>query len=326
MTPGGPESYLPTPHWGTPEEGNLAREGRGETRPRTERAREDRSTVAHGAQHDDAGSGPRRQPRAHPQEGCLSRQREPLPTRVEDLPPLSAAYARTLEEGLAELDLELEPGARAAIDGHARLLLAWTESINLTSIRDPAEVARLHVLDSLSAVGPLRRRGIGRFVDIGTGGGFPGIPLAVALPADRALLVESIRKKAGFLDVAVQAIGIDGRVAVVADRAESLARDPRDRERWPAVTARAVAALAELLELAFPLLLPRGILVAWKRGALDSEIRAAEALLPDLGGGRIEVVASGLSSLPDHRLVVVEKTGRTADSWPRDPSVRRRPP
>ena len=295
MTPGGPESYLPTPHWGTPEEGNLAREGRGETRPRTERAREDRSTVARGAQHDDAGSGPRRQPRAHPQEGCLSRQREPLPTRVEDLAPLSAAYADALEGGLAELDLQLEPDVRATIDGHVKLLLAWTGAINLTSIRDPAEVARLHVLDSLTAV------------------------------AERALLVESIRKKAGFLDVAVQALGLATRVAVVADRAEAVARDPRDRERWPAVLARAVAALPELVELAFPLLLPGGVLVAWKRGAIESEVSTSEALLGSVGGGRIEVVASGLSSLPDHLLVVVEKTGRTADSWPRDPAVRRRP-
>jgi 16S rRNA G527 N7-methylase RsmG len=113
-------------------------------------------------------------------------------------------------------------------------------------------------------------------------------------------------------------------VAVVADRAEAVARDPGDRERWPAVTARAVAALPELVELAFPLLLPGGILVAWKRGAFESEIGAAEMLLPGVGGGRIEVVGSGLSSLPDHRLVVVEKTGRTAESWPRDPAVRRR--
>lgn len=153
----------------------------------------------------------------------------------------------------------------------------------------------------------------------------PGIPVAAALPADRVLLVESTRKKAAFLEVAVHALGLEGRVAVVADRAETVARDPRDRERWPAVTVRAVAALPELVKLAFPLLLPGGVLVAWKRGAIESEIGAAEALLGGVGGGRIEVVASGLSSLPGHRLVVVEKMGRTAHSRPRDPAVRQRP-
>ena len=277
------------------------------------------------AQHDDAGSGTRRQTRAHPEEECLSRQREPLPTRVQDLPPLPAAYADALDAGLAELDFALAPEARQAIDDHVRLLLAWTGSINLTSIREPGEVARLHVLDSLTAVIPLRQRQIARFVDLGSGGGLPGIPLAVALPADRALLVESVRKKAGFLDVAVQALGLTDRVAVEAERVEALARNPRDRKRWPAVTARAVAALDELAELAFPLLAPGGVLVAWKRGPIDDEIEDAAAILDGLGGGRIEIVDPGLSALPGHRLVIVEKTGRTGDAWPRDPAARRRP-
>lgn len=258
-------------------------------------------------------------------EGCLSRQREPLPTRVEDLPALPPAYVDVLDAGLEELDLALDPAVRQAIDGHVRLLLAWTGYINLTSIREPADVALHHVLDSLSVLVPLRRRGIGRFVDIGSGGGLPGIPLAVALPAERALLVESVGKKAGFLEVAVAALDLTGRVAVEPRRAEDVARDPRDRERWPAVTARAVAALPELVELAFPLLTPGGVLVAWKRGAIDAELDGAAAILDGLGGGRIEVLDAGLTGLPGHRLVVVEKTGRTGDSWPRDPAVRRRP-
>lgn len=277
-----------------------------------------------GAQQDDAGSGTRLQTRAHPREGCLSRQREPLPTRVEDLPALPAAYTDALDAGLAELEIALAADARQAIDDHVRLLLAWTGSINLTSIRDPAEVARLHVLDSLTAVDLLRRRQIGRFADLGSGGGFPGIPLASALPAERALLVESIGKKAGFLDVAVRALGLSGRMVVEPRRAEAVARDPRDREGWPAVTARAVAALPELAELAFPLLAPGGVLVAWKRGAIDAEIAAAGAILDSLGGGRIEILDPGLSALPGHRLVIVEKTGQTGHAWPRDPAVRRR--
>lgn len=206
-----------------------------------------------------------------------------------------------------------------------RLLLAWTGSINLTSIREPADVALLHVLDSLTAVAPLRRRGIARFVDLGSGGGLPGIPLALALPADRVLLVESVRKKAGFLEAAVGALDLTGRAVVEPRRAEDVARDLRDREQWPAVTARAVAALPELVELAFPLLTPGGVLVAWKRGAIDAELDGAAAILPGLGGGGIEVLDPGLPGLPGHRLVVVEKTGRTADSWPRDPAIRRRP-
>lgn len=204
------------------------------------------------------------------------------------------------------------------------MLLGWTGSINLTSIREPAEVAWRHVIDSLTAVVPLRLRGITRFIDLGSGGGLPGIPLAATLPADRALLVESVRKKAGFLGVAVEALGLTGRVAVEPRRAEVVARDPRDRERWPAVTARAVAALPELAELAFPLLVPGGVLVAWKRGDIESELAETVSLLDQLGGGRILVLDHGLSGLPGHRLVLVEKSGHTGDGWPRDPAVRRR--
>ena len=93
-------------------------------------------------QHDVAGSGSREWTRARPMDGRLSRQREPLPTRVEDLPDLPSSYGDALAAGLDALRITLDPGARAAIDGHVRLLLAWTTAINLTSTREPAEVAR----------------------------------------------------------------------------------------------------------------------------------------------------------------------------------------
>ena len=104
----------------------------------------------------------------------MDRPREPLPTRVEDTPPLPPAYDAALDAGLADLGVTLPPGARQAIDGHARLLLAWTTAINLTAIRDPAEVATAHVVDSLSALAVLRDRGVDRFIDLGSGGGYPG--------------------------------------------------------------------------------------------------------------------------------------------------------
>jgi 16S rRNA (guanine527-N7)-methyltransferase len=123
---------------------------------------------------------------------ALDRPRDPLPTRVQDLAPLPPGYGRVLDAGLGALNLELGTGQRAAIDAHIRLLLAWTAAINLTAVRDPEEVARLHVLDSLAAVSLLRDRDAAQLLDLGSGGGFPGLPLAVALPAERALLVDSV--------------------------------------------------------------------------------------------------------------------------------------
>ena len=252
--------------------------------------------------------------------------RNPLPTRVDQTPDLPPAYDAALRAGLAALDLELPVWARGAIDGHARLLLAWTESINLTAIREPGAVGLGHVVDSLTAVPLLRGLGIDRFVDLGSGGGYPGFPLAAALPAARALLVEPIGKKAGFLRTAIAATGLEGVAEAATVRAEALAGDPRHRGRWPAVTARAVASLAELIELSFPLLAPDGVLVAWKRGDLAGELVAAEHAMLAMGGGRLEVHTVVVPGLDGHRLVVAHPRGRVPATYPRDPAARKRRP
>ena len=256
----------------------------------------------------------------------MEEPREPLPTRVADTLGLPSAYDDALERGLDELGLGLTPGARAAIDGHTRLLLAWTGSINLTGIREPAAVALRHVVDSLSALAILRSRGVDRFVDLGSGGGYPGVPLAAALPAARALLAEPIGKKAAFLRTVIEATHLEGIAEAAFVRAEFLAADARHRGRWPAVTARAVASLAELVELAFPLLAPGGILVAWKRGDLAAELAAAERAVTALGGGRLEVQRVHVSGLDAHCLVVATTRGHTPGAYPRDPGTRKRRP
>ncbi len=256
----------------------------------------------------------------------MDRRREPLPTRVQDTIALPTEYEAALRRGLADLGISLPGPARAAIDGHVRLLLAWTRAINLTAIRDPADVALRHVVDSLTALPWLRSRSIGRLLDLGSGGGFPGIPLAAALPAVEVTLAEPIGKKARFLETAVAAIGLAGRVSVVAARAEELARDPVVRGRWDAVMARAVASTAELVELAFPLLAPGGALLAWKRGDPEGELRAASRAVKGLGGGSVEVVDVDVRGLDGHRLVVATRppSGAVPDGYPRDPAVRRR--
>ena len=256
----------------------------------------------------------------------MDRPREPLPTRVEDTPQLPTEYADALEAGLDSLSLTLSPVARAAIDGHVRLLLAWTEAINLTGIREPAAVATAHVVDSLSGAAVLRERGIDRFIDLGSGGGFPGVPIAAVLPAARALLLEPVAKKAGFLSVVAAATGLATTVEAAPVRAEALAADGRHRGRWPGVTVRAVASTPELVELAFPLLEPGGCLVAWKRGDLDAELAAAERAIDALGGGTIEVRPVAVDGLDGHRLIVATSRGRVPPEYPRDPGARKRRP
>jgi 16S rRNA (guanine527-N7)-methyltransferase len=209
-----------------------------------------------------------------------------------------------LDAGLAQLGLDLDLPARTALVDHARLLLAWTEHVNLTAIRDPERVAREHILDSLAAVGLLRAGGVSRLLDLGSGGGYPGIPLAVALPDATVALVESVAKKARFLETAVGASGLGQRVAVVNARAEALR--PGDGSNVPveAVCVRAVADLGALAGLAAPLLAPGGWLVAWKRGDVAAEIAAAAKAIGAAGFARPEVHAVRVDGLEDHRLVV----------------------
>jgi 16S rRNA (guanine527-N7)-methyltransferase len=211
-----------------------------------------------------------------------------------------------------------------ALEGHLRLLLAWTAAVNLTSIRDPEVAVRDHVLDSLAAVATLRSRRLDALLDLGTGGGYPGLPLAIALPARRAALVDSVGKKTAFVGVAIAALGLADRVAAVTARAEALAADRAHRGRWPAVVARAVADLADLAEVGLPLVRVGGCLVAWKRDPLDAELDAAGPAIAALGGGRVAVLPANVPGRDDGRLVVIAKARVTPARFPRDPAVRAR--
>lgn len=271
----------------------------------------------------------------------MNQDREPLPSRVEGLPELPIEALRLLDAGLAELGLDALPHAtRRGLIDHLRLLMAWNQAINLSAIRDPTAAVREHILDSLTAVGALRERGIDALLDLGSGGGYPGLPLALALPARRTLLVESVAKKAAFLSAAAalaveegqEGDGVEvqgdvrGEVQVFNGRAEALAADRGHRERWPAVLARAIASLGELAEIALPLIARGGLLVAWKRRPLDAELLAAGPAIELLGGAPPELVPVTLDGLEDHVLVLMEKVKASPPDYPRDPAQRRRQP
>lgn len=268
-----------------------------------------------------------------------------LPARIEDTAPLPAAYHEELERGLHTLGVALHPTQRAVIDGHARLVLAWTAAINLTAIREPAAVARMHVIDSLAGLmdvagewplqGAASAQGdspepVLRILDLGSGGGYPGIVLAAMLPEASVVLADSVAKKTRFLGTAIGATGMDERVAAVTSRAEALATDPTHRSRYDVVAARAVGSLAELVELSLPLLRVGGRLVAWKRGdlegALGVEIDAGRRASDAIGGSEPRTRPVSSLDLPGHVIIAVTKQRPTAGAYPRDPALRRRSP
>jgi 16S rRNA (guanine527-N7)-methyltransferase len=267
--------------------------------------------------------------------------RRELPTDPSGLEPMGAAFEAALEAGLAELGLletrAASSVARRAYEAQARLLRDWNRAINLTAIRDPEAMATRHVCDSLSAVphlGPLVRPGTS-LLDLGSGGGYPGLPLATVLPFGRVSLLDSVAKKARFLEVAAAAVtailtqdDADTVPAIEAinERAEDIAEDEQGREAWDLVVTRAVGSLAEVLELSLPLTRMGGTVVAWKReeaGGLRVELQGAGSVIRAAGGGRPRVVPVEAASLADHRLVMVAKERRTPITYPRPAGVRR---
>jgi 16S rRNA (guanine527-N7)-methyltransferase len=243
-----------------------------------------------------------------------------------------------LDLGLDSLGLSLDAAVRDAIERHVRLLLAWNEHVNLSGLRTPEQVARGHVLDALLAVAPLRDISVERptLLDLGSGGGFPGLPLAVVLPTRRAALVDSIGKKAAFLRVAAAAVADVVVVEVLAERAEDLADEHGQRETWDIVTARAVGSVAQVAELGLPLARVGGHVVAWKSAGIDgldrkieSEIADALRIIKSVGGDRprvVELAAAAAVGLPGHCLVVIDKVRPTPDGYPRAAGERRRRP
>jgi 16S rRNA (guanine527-N7)-methyltransferase len=261
--------------------------------------------------------------------------RAELPRDAAALPPLPQAFWVALDSGLPRLGLTLTDDARRAIDAHVRLLLAWNAAINLTAITAPAAVASRHVLDSLTAV-PLLAPRAGpaamsagaepsiRVLDLGSGGGFPGLPLAAALPALHVTLAESVAKKARFLEAAVGAMGVGARAVVAAQRAEALAGAEPAHLDFNVVTARAVGPLDELVELAMPLLRAGGRLLAWKSGELRAELAAARRAAQVLGAGQPTLHrVEGIADLAGHVIVEIEKRRPTPAGYPRDPARRR---
>jgi 16S rRNA (guanine527-N7)-methyltransferase len=244
-----------------------------------------------------------------------------------DAPETDARAARLeLERLLAAGPLPLPPGFADAVERYVALLLTANRDLNLTRVTEPAAIARLHLLDALSALplvdGLLRSD---RAMDLGSGGGVPGIVLALARPDRPWVLVDSVRKKADALRAFVASLGMSN-LEVVAERAETIGRDPAHRDAYGLVTARACAALPVLAEYALPLLAVGGTLVAWKGPIADDELRAGRGAAAALGGGVPSVRPSGFAELGGHRFVVIAKEARTPERYPRRPGEPGRRP
>lgn len=232
-----------------------------------------------------------------------------------------------LTAGAKALGVVLTPSQIAAFDRYREELLAWNRRVNLTAITRPEEVEVKHFLDSLSILlaVPGGLRAGARVLDVGTGGGFPGVPLKVACPDIRLTLLDSVQKKAEFLRHLVRVLGL-ADVQVVTDRAEARARDAAFREGFDLVVARAVAELAVLAELTLPFCALGGKAVLGKKSDLAEEIERASPAIDLLGGRLRDVLPVDLPGLTGRVLVVLEKVHPTPGDYPRRPGLPEKRP
>lgn len=230
-------------------------------------------------------------------------------------PPLA-----TFRAGLEQLGLPLEPTAGERFQQYYDLLRSGAARLALTTVTDYEDVQRRHFLEAAALGALLRDRGLlaggVRLLDLGSGAGIPGLPLKILFPAVRVTLLEATRKKAAWLRQVVAGLGL-GDTLVLDERAEDLGRRPEHRGRYDLVTARAVAPLPALLELAVPLLRVGGTLAALKGGRAPQEAAAAAAAAAALNAA-VEVAPAAVPfSVHEQWVVLARKTAETVARFPR---------
>jgi len=213
-----------------------------------------------------------------------------------------------------------------ALHTYEKELLEWNQKFNLTAIRDAESIRTKHFLDSFSCVLAWKSSPPNQLIDVGTGAGFPGIPLKILYPNLKLTLVESVGKKAMFCQHIVRVLGLE-QVEVIQARAEDLGQDAGHREKYDWALARAVAKMNVLSEYLIPLVRIGGTVLAQKGESGPAEAQSAEEAMRLLGGKLKQLIPVNLPGVADDRyLVVVEKVAATPPKYPRKPGIPMKQP
>lgn len=228
---------------------------------------------------------------------------------------------------LAELDIELTPDQLDALSRYLTMVLDENRTTNLTAVREPDAAWRRLIIDSLTVLPGLDELDPGASViDVGSGAGLPGLPIAIARPTLRVTLVESTGKKAAFIQRCIDALEL-GNATVVNDRAETIGRSDRYRESFDACVNRAVGPMNVLLELSMPLIATGGRLLAMKGPKAEQELEDAGDALAILGAGEIAVIEAYPESFGNDLVIVsILKSASVPDEYPRLPGVPKKDP
>ena len=232
---------------------------------------------------------------------------------------MTGAFEDSLRKELNLLSIELENNQIKQFYYYFQLLVEWNKFLNLTAITEMDEVITKHFVDSLSLVKAVEEIGIKKYriIDVGTGAGFPGIPLKIVFPDLEITLMDSLNKRINFLNEVINGLGLEG-IEAIHGRAEDLGRDPLHREQYDFCVSRAVANLSTLSEYCMPFVKTGGYFIPYKSGKIEEELGAAKHAVFLLGGNVKEVKTFLLPGTDAERsLVKIVKTNGTSKKYPR---------
>ena len=223
-------------------------------------------------------------------------------------------------ENAAEIGIDLNDKMLSSFDLYYKNLLEWNAVMNLTSITEEKDVFEKHFLDSLTITKIVSRETLDQgctLLDMGTGAGFPGLPIAIVFPNVKVILMDSLNKRIKFLEDTVQKLGLTN-VTCIHARAEELAKNKNYREKQDICCSRAVANLATLSEYCLPFVKKGGYFVSYKTEQVQSEIEQSRKAIKVLGGDHVETVFFTLPGTDYQRsLVKIEKVSATPSRYPR---------
>lgn len=225
--------------------------------------------------------------------------------------------SQIFDDKLSELGITLEENQKQQFDKFYELLVEWNKVMNLTGITEYEEVNEKHFVDSVSIVKAIDMKQIKTVIDVGTGAGFPGIPLKIVFPHLKVVLLDSLNKRINFLNTVIKELGLND-IYTIHGRAEDFAKKAEYREQYDLCVSRAVANLATLSEYCLPYVKKGGMFIPYKSGEIEEELKQSEKAVKILAGNIKKVVKFELPGNDIKRsFVMIAKTGNTAKKYPR---------